>query len=457
MPTLDGAICEADWFGYNRGMRAHCGIIRGVLRPLLWVTRRWGLLFLLVLAALALRYEGPPLGRLETQVGRELVSRRFNFPAWETRAFLVKVMHGLVAPQRYMTETARRDFVVNYLHLVSEIGQLESEIRRAYTDPAVEEPDAATILLRTRLAELRATQQDRQPLAEAILEEQVSSVLSQAGFGQLGQHIPPVASHFTPLPLLLVVSPRDRIENVYSRSLEHGLDAAEMESVEERVESVADVSSLVTPIGGMAAYPAMLLETSSIDFVTTVAAHEWTHHYLTFRPLGWNYDASGDARTINETVASIVGKEIGLAVLVRYYPEFAPAVPAPDDAGVPAEPAPPSEPPVFDFRAEMRQTRVQVDALLAQGQIKQAEAYMEERRKVFVANGYAIRKLNQAYFAFHGAYADEPGAAGEDRIGPMVNALRAASPNLHTFVSQIAGITTRTELEALLAEGQADT
>jgi len=449
MPTLDGAICEADWFGYNRGMRAHCGIIRGVLRPLLWVTRRWGLLFLLVLAALALRYEGPPLGRLETQVGRELVSRRFNFPAWETRAFLVKVMHGLVAPQRYMTETARRDFVVNYLHLVSEIGQLESEIRRAYTDPAVEEPDAATILLRTRLAELRATQQGRQPLAEAILEEQVSSVLSQAGFGQLGQHIPPVASHFTPLPLLLVVSPRDRIENVYSRSLEHGLDAAEMESVEERVESVADVSSLVTPIGGMAAYPAMLLETSSIDFVTTVAAHEWTHHYLTFRPLGWNYDASGDARTINETVASMFGEEVSRLVMERYYPDLLSPAPWPRPLSKQEDWLSPARVETsFEFGAFMRETRLEVDRLLAAGQIEAAEAYMEARRGLLVERGYSIRKLNQAYFAFHGSYA--VGTSATDPIGGKLRALRLRTDTLATFMQIVARFDAPADLDAVL-------
>ena len=49
---------------------------------------------------------------------------------------------------------------------------------------------------------------------------------------------------------------------------------------------------------------------------------------------------------------------------------------------------------------------------------------MEQRRQLFVENGYYIRKLNQAYFAFYGAYADVPGgAAGEDPVGPAVRAL----------------------------------
>jgi hypothetical protein len=100
----------------------------------------------------------------------------------------------------------------------------------------------------------------------------------------------------------------------------------------------------------------------------------------------------------------------------------------------------------------MRETRIRVDELLAQGKIEEAEAYMEEQRQEFVAQGYNIRKLNQAYFAFHGAYADQPGAAGADPIGPAVQELRARSPDLYTFVSRIAGVTTLAELQALLGE-----
>ncbi len=55
---------------------------------------------------------------------------------------------------------------------------------------------------------------------------------------------------------------------------------------------------------------------------------------------------------------------------------------------------------------------------------------MELRRQVFVDHGYIIRKLNQAYFAFYGAYADSPvSAAGEDPVGEAVRELRAAKFN----------------------------
>ena len=307
------------------------------------------------------------------------------------------------------------------------------------------------------VAELRAEQRSRQPLAEAIVQEQVASVLVDEGFGVLGQEFPPVSAHFTPLPTLIVISPRDRIENILSLPLEHGVNTAERETIEGRIDAGFDVSSLVTDIGGLAVYPSMLLESSWIVWVTEVTAHEWTHHYLTLRPLGWNYLGAPETRTINETVASIVGRAVGRQVIIRYYPEFIeylPPEPAPEPE--PSEDTedvgPPPDPPAFDFRLEMRETRIRVDDLLVAGRIEEAEAYMEARRQVFVAQGHDIRKLNQAYFAFYGSYADAAGAAGRDPVGPAVLRLWARSPDLYTFVSRVASITTLEELEVLLAE-----
>ena len=416
-----------------------------------WVNRRWALALLLATLLLGLATEGPPPGSLDNQVTRLVAGQRFDFAGWEVNALLGKLAHSLVAPQRYMDERARRDFFLDYLGLVGDIWRLDRDIQRIYTDPDVGDPRAATAALRARLAELRAAEDARQPLAEAILQEQTAYILMEEGFGTLGREFPPVSAHFTPLPLMLIVSPRDHIENVLSLDLRHGLDVAQQEAIEEDVDGTQDVSSLVTAIGGLSAYPAMLLESNSLNWVAEVTAHEWTHHYLTPRPLGWYYLDNPETRTINETVASIVGKEAGRRMVARYYPELLPPEPEPPPAQ-PEEEPPPSEPPAFDFRTEMRKTRIRVDDLLAQGRIEEAEAYMEDRRQEFVANGYGIRKLNQAYFAFHGAYADEPGAAGEDPIGPAVRELRARSPDLHTFVSRIAGVTTLAELREVLGE-----
>ena len=87
----------------------------------------------------------------------------------------------------------------------------------------------------------------------------------------------------------------------------------------------------------------------------------------------------------------------------------------------------------------MHKTRVTVDRLLAEGKVEEAEAYMEQRRRFFWEHGYHIRKLNQAYFAFYGAYAAAPGgAAGEDPVGAAVRRLRAQSPSVVAFLKRMA-------------------
>jgi hypothetical protein len=429
-------------------MASHGTVTDRILESIRWIIRRWNLGLLLVAILVTLSYESPPAGDLDAHITRLLTGEQFDFWGWEIQALLDKLTHTLVSPQRYLDEPSRRDFVLDYLELVAEIQRVEWEIHRVYTDPAETDPEAATVSLRAQLEQLRKTEASQQVLAEAILQEQTSIVLIDEGFGLLGQELPPTGIHFTPLPALLIVSPRDRIERIASLGLRHGLDAAQREAIEGQVDASRDVSSLITNIGGLSAYPAMLLESSSLGWVAEVTAHEWTHHYLMPLPLGWNYDTAPETRTINETVASIVGKEVGQQLLAHYYPEFLP--PEPEDQEEIEEEVAPPEPPAFDFRIEMRRTRILVDELLAEGKIEEAEAYMEQRRGEFVAQGYSIRKLNQAYFAFHGAYADEPGAAGDDPIGPAVQELRARSPNLHAFVAQVARITTLAELQASL-------
>jgi hypothetical protein len=240
--------------------------------------------------------------------------------------------------------------------------------------------------------------------------------------------------HMTALPYVLVVSPREEIRQLYGLALTHGLEVSAQEEMEAAVYAQLDRSALVVPIGGLGLYPAMIVETTSINFLADVVAHEWAHHWLTLHPLGLSYMAEPALRTINETVASIVGKEIGAQVIARYYPE---SVPQPETAGEAARPGA-EDPRAFDFRAEMAATRRQVDALLAAGEVKEAEAYMDARQAIFWAQGYPIRKLNQAYFAFYGAYADAPGEAGEDPIGPALLAMREASPTLRAFLDRIA-------------------
>ena len=280
----------------------------------------------------------------------------------------------------------------------------------------------------------------------------MTQILAELGLTAVGQPVPNVWYHSTRLPMALIVSPRDRIEQTANISVDTNLTVDQQAQLEDNVDEKLDSSSLVVNIGGVGVYPTMVMRTTDLNWMLSTIAHEWIHNYLTLRPLGLSYNETPELRTMNETTASIAGDEIGVLVIERFYPERMAALqpdPHEEDASSPSlslisfpfeHPTPGDflRPP-FNFRAQMHETRITTDALLAEGKIEEAEAYMEERRHVFLQNGYLLRKINQAYFAFYGAYADSPGgAAGEDPVGPAVRALREKSESLADFVNTIS-------------------
>ena len=62
----------------------------------------------------------------------------------------------------------------------------------------------------------------------------------------------------------------------------------------------------------------------------------------------------------------------------------------------------------FNFDKFMKETRLVVEKLLSEGKILESESFMDEQRMVLSSNGYDIRKINQAYFAFYGTYGGNP-------------------------------------------------
>ncbi len=426
--------------------------------PVPWRRIRLVLTYAILFVAIVwtIQWEHVPPGSFGARLDRILRGNYFDFLTWEAEALLGKIGQELTTPQDYLDDATRKQTVLDYLDLVKRIHQVEGEIARLYTDPTVTDPEAASAGQRATLERLRAEQARIQGTAEAILEEQVASVLQDEGFAILGRVLPPVRFHFTPLPKYLIISPRSEIALTHGAMLRGDIELERVEALESEIDETFDVSSLVESIGGVGVYPAMMAETSALTWGIEVIAHEWVHHYYFFwlKPVGLYYEARPDARTISETAADIAGKAIQEKVLARYYPELLPPpTPVPDPNAPPPAVATP-EPPEFDFMAEMRETRVNTDRLLAEGKIEQAETYMELRRRVFVEHGYLIRKLNQAYFAFHGAYASEPGggAAGDNPVGKPVQELWAASPSIKTFLDALGPITSRDMLLALLAE-----
>lgn len=296
----------------------------------------------------------------------------------------------------------------------------------------------------------------RRPLenhVERVIEGRIDAVLQELDLSARltlpGTTVPPVDVELATSPLVLVTSPRDVIERRTTDLLRPDIARDAALAIEARAEADdPTVSALVVGSGGVATYPAIVSDRTSYFGTLSTSAHEWVHHYLAFYPLGFRYAQSGDLRTINETVADLVGDEVARIVYERWGdPTTAPTVPLTPTVtptGTPSAPALPA----IDRDQVLRDLRIEVDALLAAGRIDEAEQRMEEVRLDLAAHGVVIRRINQAFFAWYGTYAARPDAT--DPLGGYLREIRERSGSLQAFLANVRGAGSREDITATL-------
>jgi hypothetical protein len=381
-------------------------------------------------------------------LGLPLSRDEYNLGVFEVRHFPDKWLYLAGHLGDNSTREDDNADVARYLQLQHDVDALQAELSRESATNATPEGQHATL---QRLQQTGAERDAIENRVQAILEGRISSIASGLGiettlplFSRVHWLFPPVDFEFEDPPYVLIISPRDRIVEDKATLLRSDLTLQEAQRLERDAESKSDnVSALVVPTGGIGAYPAIIEPTDDYLSVLQVASHEWMHGYLYFHPLGANYFASDTLRTINETVADIVGTEMG-SLVEAAYPLAAPT------------PAPPTAQPAqdgVDVDQVLRQLRLDVDALLAQGKVTEAEAQMEQTRQFLAAHGHYFRKINQAFFAFYGLYGTT--GASSSPIGPKLQELRQKSASLGDFIRAVAGIKSAGDLDGLLAQAGA--
>ncbi len=410
------------------------------------------LISVLLLVLLALPISGSIVSPVREKEDIRAYSRayEFDYVTWTVNALGRKISQAALKVNRYLPAEDKKALVLEYLDLRNQLNSLETELSNMQADPQGSSGEEGLAEIQRELDQKRALREDLAPYVEQILQDQINASLIALDVSLGGQLLPPVLYRSEPNSYALIVSPRDEIRQEANLMLVRGLTLDQIVQLETEIEETLDMSALVVGIGGVGLYPSMIIESSNLDWLLHVIGHEWTHNYLTLRPLGASYNASPELRTINETIADLSADDIQRATFELFYPEFLPVEPVEDEDPGPAEeeaaiplesaPDPVIEEP-FDFRAEMHRTRLKVDQLLAEGKVEAAEAYMEARRQVFWENGYLIRRLNQAYFAFHGSYAAAPvGAASQEGadLGSLLRDLKDSTDYYREFMRLVA-------------------
>ena len=338
---------------------------------------------------------------------------------------------------------------------------------------------AAASIHQTHIDNLIAERNRIRDAVEEILEAAISTELINLGLHQDGQFIwPPVDFRIDDTPHVLVTSPRDKIERNSIRLLQPELTEQDKLQMETQLFDRADLSTVVLPTGGLASYPNLVPSDYSLQSLLEVSAHEWLHAYLIFHPLGRAYWSDGDMTSLNETLANLFGKEVGRTVYNQLTGEDIPTLEPPYIPGEEARDPPPfiedvrgrdaqkrqttragdaqggDEDAEFDPRQFLHETRRQTEELLEEGKIQEAETYMEARRQTLVQNGHNIRKINQAYFAFHGTYADSPSSTSP--LARQIYQLRLISPNVGHLVKTLQTINTFPDFQTLLTNHNID-
>jgi len=386
----------------------------------------------------------------------------FDYVTWTVSALARKLVQSTLKVNQYLPQPEKRELILEYLNLRNEVSVLQAELANLLSDPNQENRQQRESNIRTELNLKDNLRIELAPFVEQVLQDQLNSALVDLDLAFGGQLVPPVLYKSEPDSYALIVSPRNEIRQAANLMLVRGLTLDEIIRLEEGIENNLNLSALVVGIGGVGLYPSMIIETGNLDWLIRVVSHEWTHNYLTLRPLGMFYGTSPELTTINETIADLSADDIQRRTFEFYYPENLP--PDPDlqneenspTQNIEAEPRQALEG-IFDFRAEMHLTRLEVDRLLAEGNFDEAESYMESRRIIFWENGYLIRRLNQAYFAFHGSYAAQPGgAAGEEGVdlGAELRQLKERTPSYREFMRLVAWKWRLDQFEALFKSSQ---
>ena len=357
---------------------------------------------------------------------------RYSTVVWELSHVADKWVHKISDIMPWSSEPSREDRiaqVLEFFDLVREIDDLERRVMHQETRPGATLSQVQLEQLKAELERIKQRRRAIQGDVEETVESEISAVLTQEGLAsRIGLIFPPVDTVFSGAPSVLVLSPRDRIDRMETVLLEPGLEDRVREQIEEAMFRHENLAALVESTGGVATYPSVVADSSGLRFAITTAAHEWLHHWFFFQPLGQHFWDSDDMTTLNETAATLGGREIGDRVYT--------AITGEKVARNSQDAAPPA-PGAFDFNEEMRETRLRTEELLAQGRIEEAETYMEDRRRFMVANGFFIRKINQAFFAFHGSYAAS--AASISPINDQLEQLRGRSDSLEGFLKRVAG------------------
>ena len=329
--------------------------------------------------------------------------------------------------------TDNKEYANNYLiqfkSLTKKINALEKE-----TTSTIVSSQKNIEQLEKELTTLRKKRNSILLKIEKEIQKIVRNQIKVEGLDTKGFIFPPVLIKIFDPPLLLVTSPRNLISREKEILLDSSMKNSRKNIIEQKILAEENLSAVILEIGGLASYPSMIKPNTNFERLFELTAHEWLHQYLIFYPLGRSIFKNNEMNEINETLANIFGKEISKKIctneLYKIYCENNELTTTTNKN--------------FDYDLFMKETRKNVDFLLKNNNISKAEKYMEDRRKNLEDEGILIRKINQAWFAFHGTYTDSPTSVSP--VFSILKKIQEDTENMKEFIDILKNISNYEQL-----------
>ena len=359
-------------------------------------------------------------------------SHSFSIVQWELRHLPLKWTHLLweLYPGNKPLDFERNSIVHEYLSTTLQLQKEQDNLAdAATTTPLIDSASKNYIDLKNKeVVRLSRKREELRGRAEEAIESAVSRAANNHGLGfTFGILLPPTDFRLGDPPHLLIISRRDKIVMSDSKLINPNLKWSERAEIENRAELYENTSALVDDLAGLGTYPAIVSDKDSLRQIMRTAAHEWLHNYWIMKPLGRNMWNSQNMQILNETAADLVGTELGDEAFTILGNDIENAYKYDTFSS--------SNPHLFTI---LRETRINVEEMLKNGNIEEAEKYMRKQLWNLKLGGYNIRKLNQAYFAFRGNYAEGP--ASISPIGSDLRELRDYYSTLGEFIESVSKI-----------------
>ena len=382
------------------------------------------------------------------------LGHEYRLVSWELENVLGKWSHRFwtVLPWTPTSEADRRASLDRYMVLVEEYRVADNLLKDVTSSI---DPDIRLLNDAQRRVDQIVIERDKiRDGLEEYLEQIISETVRTDEVGLVGSFVwPPVDFRIDSPPKLLVTSSRNEIRRVEGILIDPDISVEETLSIERELAELHDVSALIIQTGGLASFPSVV-PMVDLQRLMDIAAHEWLHGHLIFYPLGRSYFVDGEMRSVNETLSDLFGREIGQRVYAKITDQPYVAPVRPETASLNWNSGKAFEEKEnldqFSFNQFMSETRDRTDNLLLDGLVEEAEAYMETRRIQLLGHGYSIRKINQAYFAFHGTYGESPSSASP--IARYIWDLREQVDTVGDLVKMLRGLKTYEQFEQLLVD-----